>query len=390
LRGVFRVMIRLGQLDPKTRVPYKKVGAKAPWDSPEHRALALLAAQRSVVLLKTDKNLLPIDPSSVKSVAVIGPYADKVLPDWYGGDAPYLVSPLEGILKRLGEGVTVKFAKDNKDGAAEKLARACDLVVVCAGNHPVGNGGWAKRDSPAEGKEALDRDIMDLRQEEMIKKLLSVNPRTVVALITSFPHTMAWTAEKAPAILKLTHSGQEQGTALAGALFGDFNPGGKLTLTWPKSMKDLPPMLDYDIRKGRTYMYAKAEPLFPFGYGLSYTTFEMSGLKLGTKKVEAGGKVMVSLDVANTGKREGDEVVQLYVKFPDSKVDRPDLQLKAFERVMVPAGKSKSVSLSFKVKDLAYWNEAKDDWILEAGRVEILVGPSSADLKLKGEVEIVN
>ncbi len=396
LRGVFRVMIRLGQLDPRSLVPYHKVGKLAPWDSQEHKDLALRAAHESIVLLKNEKSLLPLDPSTIRSVAVIGPYADKVIADWYGGDAPYQVSPLEGMKKRLGEGVTVKFAKDNKDGKAEKLARSCDMVLVCAGNHPIANGGWAKRDSPAEGKEAIDRDVMDLRQEDLIKKMVSANPRTVVAIIGSFPFTMDWTAEKAPAILKMTHSGQEQGTALAGAVFGDFNPGGRLVQTWPKSMKDLPPMMDYDIRHGRTYMYFKGKPLYPFGYGLSYTTFHYSNLKLGSSQLKADGKLNIHLDLSNSGAREGDEVVQLYVKFLDSKVERPLIQLKGFKRLTLGPGKTKRVSFVLKAKDLAYWEQkpasmdwSEGSWKVESGRIQIRVGSSLKDIRSKAVVKVV-
>ncbi|HEY5039028.1 MAG TPA: glycoside hydrolase family 3 C-terminal domain-containing protein, partial [bacterium] len=394
LRGVFRVMIRLGQLDPPSLVPYKKVGKKEPWESPEHRALAFLAAQKSVVLLRNEGEFLPCDAKSVRSVAVIGPYADKVIADWYGGDAPYLVSPLEGIKKRLGKKVKVKFVRDNQGRQAEKLARSCDMVVVCVGNHPVANGGWAKRDSPAEGKEALDRDSLKLRHEDMVKKILKANPRTVVVIQGNFPFTMGWTARHAPVILHLTHSGQEIGTALAGAVFGDFNPGGRLVQTWPRSMKDLPPMMDYDIRRGRTYMYFKGEPLYPFGYGLSYTSFDYSSLKLSSPNLKPNGNLTVTLTIRNTGSRDGDEVVQVYVAFPDSKVKRPLKQLKAFQRVAVAAGQAKVVKLTLRAKDLAYWkgrstNVANGGWKVEPGRVQILVGSSSADIRLKGGFKVV-
>jgi beta-glucosidase len=397
LRGVFRVMIRLGQLDPPELVPYRRVGDEEPWNSREHKELALLAAQKSVVLLKNEKNLLPLDPKAVRSVAVIGPYADKVIADWYGGDAPYLISPLEGIRKRLGKGVKVEFARGDRADAAVRLARSCDAAVVCAGNHPLGSGGWGKRDSVAEGKESFDRESMELRQEDLIKKVLAANPRTIVALISSFPFTMTWTAEKAPAILHLTHSGQESGTALAQALFGDINPGGRLVMTWPCSMDQLPPMMDYDIRRGRTYMYFTLKPLYAFGYGLSYTSFAYSNLKLSAPKMKASGEIKISLDLANSGTRAGDEVAQLYVKFPDSKVQRPFLALKGFQRVTLEAGQVRKLEFTLKARDLAYWEhkkessfeQAKGSWKVEPGKVKIFAGASSDDLRLNGEVEIV-
>jgi beta-glucosidase len=392
LRGVFRVMIRLGQLDPPERVLYKKVAKEKPWESNEHKALALQAAQESVVLLKNDKRFLPLNLSTLRSVAVIGPYADQVVADWYGGEAPYLVSPLEGIQKRLGPGVRVEFARDNQGGAAEKLARSCDVAVVCVGNHPLGNGLFAIRDSAAEGKEALDRDTLELRHEDLVKAVLSANPRTVVALICSFPVTMGWTVEHVPAILHLTHSGQETGTALAGALLGDFNPGGKLTQTWPRSMDQLPPMMDYDIRHGRTYMYFKGNPLFPFGYGLSYTTFTYSNLRFSSPKLKANGSVTIGFDLTNSGSRAGDEVAQLYVRYLDSKVERPMKQLKGFQRVALKPGEIQTLSFTLKGSDLAYWDEnsqkSQGSWKVEPGEIEILIGSSSEDVRLKGTVEI--
>jgi beta-glucosidase len=401
LRGVFRVMIRLGMLDPSDRVPYRKVGTQAPWDSEAHRLLALKAAQESVVLLrneplKGDVPLLPVDASTVHTVAVIGPYADQVVADWYGGDAPYKVSPLEGFRKRLGDSVQVKFARDDKAGAAVKLAKNSDLVIVCVGNHPLGNRGWDKRDSPAEGKESLDRDYMELRQEDLVRKVLSANPRTVVAVISSFPLTMEWTASHAPAILHMTHSGQESGTALAQAVFGDFSPAGRLTQTWPQTMSQLPPMMDYDLRHGRTYMYFKGTPLYPFGYGLSYTTFRYSNLHLGAPTLKMDGELQVSLDINNTGNRAADEVAQFYVRFPNSKVERPVKMLRGFQRVALEAGETKTITFTLKGRDLAYWDGptvnsfdgTEGGWKVEPGKIQVMVGGSSADLPLQDEVDV--
>ncbi|MES2200634.1 MAG: glycoside hydrolase family 3 C-terminal domain-containing protein [candidate division FCPU426 bacterium] len=387
LRGVFRVMIRLGQLDPPERVPYRRsIPRTPPSQSPRHRALALLAAQKSVVLLKNQDALLPLDPATIKSVAVIGPYADKVLADWYGGDAPYLVSSLEGIKKRLGPGVRVEFAPDNQGGRAVKLAKRCDVVVACVGNHPLGNGGWGVRDSDAEGKEAFDRESMRLRQEDLVKELLAANKRTVVALVCSFPVTMEWCAAKAPAILHMTHSSQEQGTALAGALFGDFNPGGRLVQTWPRSIKQLPPMMDYDIRHGRTYMYFKGKPLYPFGYGLSYSRFDYSNPRLDRAKLAQGGRVKVSVDLRNSSLVPGDEVAQLYVRHLDSKLEWPAKALKGFQRVTLAAGEKRTLDFVLTAPDLAYWDEKSSRWRLDPGKVQIMLGASSADIRQSVEL----
>jgi beta-glucosidase len=285
--------------------------------------------------------------------------------------------------------VKVEFACDNRGGAAEKLAKACDMAVVCVGNHPLGNGGWGKRDSKAEGKESLDRESMELRQEDLVRKVVSANPRTVVVIQSSFPLTMEWTAKHAPAIVHLTHSGQEMGTALAGALFGDFNPGGRLVQTWPKTMRQLPPMMDYDLRHGRTYMYFKGEPQYPFGFGLSYTAFRYSNLRFDTPKMGPEGKISVLMDITNQGDRVGDEVAQLYVRFKDSRVSRPNLALKAFKRLALQPGETKTVVLFLRAKDLAAWDEKSQSWMVETCRVQVCVGASSADLRLKDEIEVV-
>jgi beta-glucosidase len=208
-------------------------------------------------------------------------------------------------------------------------------------------------------------------------------------LVTNFPFAMPWVVEHVPAILQLTHASQEQGNALADVLFGEFNPGGKTVQTWPKSLDQLPPMMDYDIRHGRTYMYAKGEPQYAFGYGLSYTTFKLSNLQAGPS-VARDGTLKVRVDLANTGKRAGDEVVQLYVRYPESKVARPAKQLKAFRRVTVAAGQTQAVELTVRASDLAYWDIGAHRWVIEAGPVELLVGTSSrdADLTLRQTVRV--
>ena len=180
----------------------------------------------------------------------------------------------------------------------------------------------------------------------------------------------------------MTHNSQELGNALADVLFGDANPGGRLAQTWPPSLEQLPPMMDYDLRHGRTNMYSQAEPRYAFGYGLSYTRFTYANLRASGETLREDGAVEVSVDVANAGQREGDEVVQLYVRYPESKVDRPRKQLRGFARVSVPPGARKTVTLRLAASDLAYWDKPSHAWVVEPGRVEVMVGPSSADADL--------
>jgi beta-glucosidase len=287
--------------------------------------------------------------------------------------------------------VNVGFAANNDDDAAVKLARATDVAIVCVGNHP--NGGfdsvWGKVSTPSEGREAVDRQSITLEEEELVKQVYQANPKTIVVLISSFPYAINWTQDNVPAILHLALNGQEEGNALSDVLFGDYNPAGRLVQTWPRSLRQLPPMMDYDIRHGRTYMYFKGEPLYPFGYGLSYTNFSYSNLRTSARSLPASGSILVNVDLKNTGSRAGEEVVQLYVKHLTSSVQRPNQELKAFRRLALQAGEIRTVTLELKGEQLAYWDVSRHKFAVENGSVQIMIGSSSADIKLKQPVKIV-
>jgi beta-glucosidase len=388
LKTNFRVMIKLGLLDPPSLVPYSKIGSEAeePWLSERNKSFARLITQKSIVLLKNAGQMLPLDRGKLKSIAVIGPRANEVLLDWYSGSPPYMVTPLEGIRQEAGNTVTVNYST-----ADAELARHADVAVVCVGNHP--NGGnnmpWARVSVPSEGREAVDRVSLTLEQEDLIRQVYRINPRTIVVLISSFPYAINWTQQNIPAILHLTHSSQAEGTALADVLFGKYNPAGRLVQTWPNGLDQLPPMMDYDIRHGRTYMYFKGQPLYPFGYGLSYTTFSYSNLRVTPAFLASKGSVNVSVTVTNTGKWSGEEVVQLYVRHLNSSVERPQIELKGFTRVPLAAGQSKTVTLTLPAERLAYWNVRDHRFEVEPDKIEIAVGASSADLRLKKIVRVI-
>lgn len=386
LRGVFRVMLKLGMLDPRAQVAYSHIGvddaamAKGdPWWWPERKALARQVTDESIVLLKNEGKLLPLDATKVKSIAVIGPLADKVALDWYSGTPPFTVTPLVGIKARAGAGVEVSSATGTDLAEAAALAKKADVAVVIIGNHPTCDAGWNKCPVPSDGKEAVDRKSMTLEQEEIAKAVLAANPHTIVVLQTSFPFTTNWTQEHVSAILEMTHNSEEQGDGLADVLFGDYNPAGRLTQTWVASMDDLPPMMDYNIRHGRTYLYAKKKPLYAFGYGLSYTTFSYSDLRVDGAALKRDGKTLVNVTVKNTGAVPGDEVVQLYVSHRGSKIERAVLELKGFERIALKAGESKVVSLPLTADALAYWDEAAHKFTVERDSdvVEVKIGGSS-------------
>jgi beta-glucosidase len=393
IRGTLRVFARLGLLDGGTNGPYAGIGAASepePWTTEKHRALARLATQESIVLLKNAKALLPLDKSKLKSIAVVGSRANEVLLDLYSGTPPYTVSPLEGIRNRAGPGVTVTFATNNADGLAVNLARAADVAIVCVGNHPMGGPDqeWGKVSVPSEGREAVDRESLTLGEEDLVRQVYAANPRTIVVLISSFPYASNWTQKHVPAIVHLAHGSQELGNGLADVLFGDYNPAGRLVQTWPRSLDQLPPMMDYNLRHGRTYLYFKGQPLYAFGYGLSYTTFQYERLKTSSDTLARDGAIRVSVEVRNTGRRAGEEVVQLYVRHLDSKVERPLQELRAFRRVPLQPGERRIVDLPLTASSLAYWDEAKGGFVVEPGRIEIRAGGASDALPLKHVVRV--
>jgi len=388
LRGVFRVMIKLGQLDPPEMVSYSKIkDGPEPWKDESHKAIARLITQKSIVLLKNSNKLLPLD-KNIKSIAILGPRSKEVYEDWYSGTPGYSISPLEGIKNKISAGTLISHTTNDK--LAVSMAKTADVAIVFVGNHPTGNAGWAKVSDKGEGKEAVDREDINLEtsQEDLVRNVLAVNPHTIVVLVSSFPYAINWMQKNVPSILHVTHNSQELGTALADVIFGDVNPGGRLVQTWPKSIEQLPPMMDYNIRNGRTYMYSKAEPLYPFGYGLSYTSFSYSNFKTSTSILNSKAELLVSIDVKNTGKVPGDDVIQLYVEHIGSKVDRPLKELKGFRRVSINSGETKVVTIPLKAIDLAYWDISRQKFIVEKDKIKILIGSSSSSIHTQKIINI--
>jgi len=354
-----------------------------------------------VVLLKNADGFLPLKKDSIKSIAVIGPLADSVHWDWYGGTPPHAITPLDGIRNEAGPSIKVNYATDEIGNAAVHAAQTSDVAVVVVGNDPTcgpdmahdwhnspDGGGTLPCTTPSDGREGRDREVITLAQEQLIKQVYAVNPKTVVILVSSFPFAINWTQSNVPAILHMAHSSQDEGTALAKVLFGDYNPGGRLVTTWPKSVDQLPSMMGYDIRHGRTYMYFKGEPLYPFGYGLSYTTFSYANLKASSEALASDGVITVSVDVTNTGGRAGDEVVQLYVKHLKSKVERPVEELKGFQRVSLNPNETKTVQIPLKASTLAFWDEKLGQFKVEEEPVKLMIGSSSKDIKLATTVNV--
>jgi beta-glucosidase len=506
-RDALSIRFRLGEFDPDGG-PYGAIGAEAV-NTPAHQQLARQTADEAAVLLKNDHQTLPLDASRSKKVAVVGPLENTVYTDWYSGQPPYKVTPLQGITERLGTGATVtnseavdrialrdvatgkyvtagsgpsgaplaetastpdsttqfdafdwgqgvltlrsvangkyvgyNFANFVNDQAQPnnwfvqqqfKLEQRPDGNYVlryagyeCAFNwaacyaqpyltlQPDGTLNLGTADQATEfaedvigrgvdsavaaaknadaaivvvgsmpfinGREDHDRTTMALAQgqEALVKAVLNANPHTIVVLENSYPDTITWEKLHVPAILWTTHAGQETGHAIADILFGDVNPSGRLTQTWYRSDSDLPSILDYDvIKSNRTYLYYTGEQLYPFGYGLSYTTFRYSGMRA----MQRQGAIDVTVRVTNTGRRAGDDVVQLYSHQRTSRDKQPVKQLQTFARVHLAAGESKDVQLRVPVSALRHWDVTRNRWVVERSVYDLMVGSSAADIR---------
>lgn len=237
-----------------------------------------------------------------------------------------------------------------------------------------------------------EHDRVDLNisndQTEYVNQLLKLNPNVVVVLINGGSLSINRIKENAPAIVEAWYPGEQGGNAIADVLFGDYNPAGRLPMTYYKSVDDLPPFDDYEVTRGRTYLYFQGEPLFPFGYGLSYTSFKYGDLSIDRKDARSSDTMNVSFSVENTGPRDGDEVAQLYVHDVESSVKQPIRQLRAFKRIHLKKGEKQTVTLPFAVKDLAFWDDAKKKFVIEPGQFDVMVGASSADIRLKDSIVV--
>jgi beta-glucosidase len=365
-------------------------------NSAEHRALAAEAARRSITLLKNQNNLLPLNVGALKSIAVIGPNAARVHLGGYSDNPGRGVSVLDGIKEKVGNRIKVAYAegcKITKEGGdwfadsahlsdpaedqrliaeAVQVARSADVaLLVLGGNEDTNKEGWADN-------HLGDRDSLDLvgRQNDLVKAVLETGKPVVVLLINSGPLSINYIAENVPAILEGFYLGQETGVGVADVLFGDYNPSGKLTISFPRSVGQLPLYYNRKPTARRGYLFANKEPLFPFGFGLSYTTFVYSNLKVSPAQIGVAGETKVSVTVTNTGKRAGDEVVQLYIHDLVSSVTRPIMELKDFKRVSLAPGESKTVEFVITPDKLSFL-DVNMKTVVEPGWFDIMVGTSS-------------
>ncbi|MGA3135305.1 MAG: CIA30 family protein [Terracidiphilus sp.] len=368
-------------------------------NSEEHRKLALEAARKAIVLLKNEKDLLPLDLGKLKTIAVIGPNAADVHLGGYSRDPGRGVSVLDGIRARVGNKATVLYAEGCKitnapQGylgseasnvelidpktqtasiqAAVETARKADVAILVVGeNESTNREAWSE-------EHRGDRDSLDLlgAQNDLVKAVVETGTPTVVLLLNGRPLSINYIAEKVPAILEGWYLGQEGGTGAAEVIFGDVNPGGKLPITFPHTVGALPDFYNHKPSDNRSYAFSTRQPLYAFGYGLSYTTFRFDNLRVEPAQILPGGTAKVSVDVTNTGKREGDEVAQLYVHQKVASVTQPVMQLKGFERITLKPGEKKTVEFTVTPELLSILNIDMHR-VVEPGVFELMAGPSS-------------
>lgn len=377
-------------------------------NSPVHRELAAEAARRSITLLKNENNLLPLDRNALKSIAVIGPNADRAHLGGYSDNPGRGISVLQGITDKVAGKIKVTYAegcKITKEGGdwwadtshlsdsveddkliarAVEVARAADVsVLVLGGNEDTNKEGWADN-------HLGDRDSLDLvgRQNDLVKAVLETGKPAIVLLINSGPLSVNYIAEKVPAILEGFYLGQETGVGVADVLFGDFNPGGKLPVTFPRSVGQLPSYYNRKPTARRGYLFTSKEPLFPFGFGLSYTTFDYTNLNISPARIGPAGRTTVTVTVTNTGKRAGDEIVQLYIRDLVSSVTRPVMELKDFKRISLAPGESKTVEFVITPDRLSFLDLNMKS-VVEPGWFDIMVGTSSVKYQT-AKLEVVS
>jgi beta-glucosidase len=363
--------------------------------------LALKAARESITLLRNEGNLLPLHPDGIKSIAVIGPNADRSLLGGYSGVPKRDVTVLEGIRARLGKRVNVLYSEgckitiggswqqdevtpsdpeeDRKQIAeAVKVARRADVIVVAiGGNEQTSREAW----SP---KHLGDRPSLDLvgRQEELVKAMLATGKPVVAVLFNGRPISINYVSQNVPAILECWYLGQETGHAVAAVLFGDFNPAGKLPISIPRSAGHLPAFYNHKPSARRGYLFDQVSPLYAFGFGLSYTSFAIENVHLAKPKIRRDGRTQVLADVTNTGGRAGGEVVQMYVRDKVSSATRPIKELKAFRKLFLQPGETASVAFDIAPEQLAFY-DIHMKYVVEPGDFEIMVGSSSRDVDLQ-------
>ncbi|KRD59956.1 beta-glucosidase [Flavobacterium sp. Root935] len=403
VKRILRKKFELGLFDDPYRYSDEKRAEKALSD-PANRKAALEVAQKSIVLLKNENQTLPIS-KNVKTIAFIGPMVKEYKENmgFWSVELPeidynkWIVSQWDGLQNKVGKNTKLLYAKGcdvdgtNKDGFAEAVATAkqADVVILSIGE---------RRDMSGEAKSRSDLHLPGV-QEDLVKAIQATGKPVVVLINAGRPLVFNWTADNVPAIVYTWWLGTEAGNAIANVLFGDYNPSGKLPMTFPREVGQVPIYYNH-FSTGRpaktesetnyvsAYIDLKNSPKYPFGYGLSYTKFDYSGLKLSVSKIKSNETIKVSFQLSNVGKAAGEEVVQLYLKDKFGSVVRPVLELKDFKKVKLNAGESKTIEFTIDKEKLSFYND-KLEWTAEPGDFEVMIGASSADIKLKSDFELL-
>ena len=403
VKRILRKKYELGLFDDPYRYSDQKRADKA-LNNPENRKAALEVAKKSIVLLKNDNETLPLS-KNLKTIAFIGPMVKEYKENmgFWSVELPevdynkWIVSQWDGLQNKVGKNTKLLYAKgcevdgDNKDGFAEAVATAqqADVVILSIGE---------RRDMSGEAKSRSDLHLPGV-QEDLVKAIQATGKPVIVLVNAGRPLIFNWTADHVPAIVYTWWLGTEAGNAIADVLFGDYNPSGKLPMTFPREVGQIPiyynhfstgrPAKDEDAKNYvSAYIDLKNSPKFPFGYGLSYTKFNYSDLKLSAVKMKNNETIKVSFQLSNVGKVAGEEVVQLYLKDKFGSVVRPVLELRDFQKVKLNAGESKTIEFTIDKEKLSFYNN-KLEWTAEPGDFEVMIGASSADLKLKADFELL-
>jgi beta-glucosidase len=403
VKRILRKKYELGLFENPYKYSDDKRAEKA-LNNPENRKAALEVAEKSIVLLKNENQTLPLS-KSLKTIAFIGPMVKeyKANMGFWSVELPdvdydkWVVSQWDGLQNKVGKTTKLLYAKgcevdgDNKDGFAEAVATAkqADVVILSIGE---------RRDMSGEAKSRSDLHLPGV-QEDLVKAIQATGKPVVVLINAGRPLIFNWTADNVPAIVYTWWLGTEAGNAIANVLFGDYNPSGKLPMTFPREVGQVPIYYNH-FSTGRpapnenatgyvsSYIDLKNSPKFPFGYGLSYTKFNYSDLKLSSAKIKSNETIKVSFQLSNVGKVVGEEVVQLYLQDKFGSVVRPVLELKDFQKVKLNAGESKTIEFTIDKEKLSFYND-KIEWVAEPGDFEVMIGASSADIKLKANFELV-
>lgn len=404
VKRILRKKFELGLFDDPYRYSDEKRAEKA-LNNPEHRKAAREMAEKSIVLLKNENQTLPISKNA-KTIAFIGPMVKEYKENmgFWSVELPevdynkWIVSQWDGLQNKVGKNTKLLYAKGceiegtNKDGFAEAVATAkqADVVILSIGE---------RRDMSGEAKSRSDLHLPGV-QEDLVKAVMATGKPVVVLINAGRPLVFNWTADNVPAILYTWWLGTEAGNAIANVLFGDYNPSGKLPMTFPREVGQIPIYYNH-FSTGRpakdenatnyvsAYIDLKNSPKYPFGYGLSYTTFDYSGLKLSSTKIKSNETIKVSFQLTNSGKVAGEEVAQLYLKDKFGSVVRPVLELRDFQKVKLNAGESKTIEFTIDKEKLSFYND-KVEWVAEPGDFEVMIGTSSANIKLRSDFELVN